>query len=289
MDKTALDQELQDKINRVVEILKKTVNGECALALAGAHAKGVADKSSDIDIFLFTDHPKSFEERERILREAADPGTSPWISATLDYPWGGSMDFSYEGTPVEVVVRTFQLMDKRLKECLNGQFEIIPQTWTSNGYYTFTYLSELSFIKPIWDPKGLLQRYQDYIKPYPSKLKASIMDCFFDRANTWINNFHYQSAIKRLDILFTGPIVLHTVLDMIQVIFAINEEYFPGDKKLEAALTKLSYCPQELLDNMEVLLCASRNQDQLQTQCDILRRVMKDIEAKMELCREGSI
>lgn len=270
---------IQDKINRIVDILKTTVNGECNIALAGAHAKGMADMNSDIDIFLFADSPKSFEERYRIIKEFSDAGTTPWVSETFDYPWGGSIDFSFEGTPVEVVVRLIPQLEKRINECLNGDFEIIPQTWTSNGYYTFTYLCELSFIKPIWDPNGLIKFYQNKIKPYPPKLKKSIIDCFFARANTWINNFHYHSAIERQDILFTSPIVLHTVLDMIQVIFALNEEYFTGDKKLEIILSKLSYCPKDLLENIEFLLSASHNSEQLKKQYNILFSIINDIKS----------
>lgn len=277
MSKMIIEQCIQDKIDRIVDILKETINGECALALAGAHAKGMADMNSDIDIFLFTDNPKSFQERYRIIKEFSDAGTTPWVSETFDYPWGGSMDFSFEGTPVEVVIRLIPQMEKRVNECLNGQFEIIPQTWTSNGYYTFTYLCELSFIKPIWDPNGLIKNYQSKIKPYPQKLKMNIIDCFFSRANTWINNFHYHSAIRRQDILFTSPIVLHTVLDMIQVIFALNEEYFIGDKKLEAALSKLPYCPKELLENLEFLLSTSHNTEKLQKQYNILCSINNDI------------
>lgn len=275
---------IQDKVKRIIEILKTTVDGDCALALAGAHAKGMADKNSDIDIFLFTDKPKSFEERSKVIKKFSDAGTTPWISDTFDNPWGGSMDFSFEGTPVEVVVRLIPQMDKRLNECLNGHFEIIPQTWTSNGYYTFTYLCELSFIIPIWDPNHLIENYQKKIIPYPSKLKKSIIDRFFARANTWINNFHYQSAIKRKDVLFTSPIVIHTVLDIIQIIFALNEEYYTGDKKLEIALDKLSYCPKELLENIEFLLTTSYDTEQLQKQSIILHNIIQNVKLKINEC-----
>jgi hypothetical protein len=74
---------------------------------------------------------------------------------------------------------------------------------------------------------------------------------------------------------------LHTVLDVIQVVFAINEEYFTGDKKLEAVLSKLPYCPAELLENIEFLLSASHSTENLQQQCDLLCRIINDIERKI--------
>ncbi len=262
-------------------MLKTTILGECAIALAGAHAKGVADAESDIDIFVFVDDLKPFDERKKIIKEFSDVGGTPWVSEELNAPWGGSMDFFYAETPIEVVVRYNSQIEKRINECLDGQFEIIPQTWTSNGYYSYIYLSELSFIKPIWDPQGLINEYQKRIASYPPKLKKAIIDCFFSRANTWINNFHYASAIKREDLLFTSPIVLHTILDLIQVIFALNEVYFTGDKKLENALSNLNYCPIDLLGNVELLLSATRSEEHLEAQRCVLQKIINDVRIKI--------
>lgn len=178
-------KDIQKKLECIIEVLKSTIKGDCILALAGAHAKGVADENSDIDIFMFVDDTKSFEERKCIIEQVADPGTTPWISPSFEtYPWGGSMDFYFQGTPVETTVRTFSQMEKRIQESLEGKFEIIPATWTSNGYYTFIYLCELSFIKPIWDPKDILKSYQKQVEVYPQKLKKAIIECFMERANT---------------------------------------------------------------------------------------------------------
>ena len=149
------------KITELVEYLKGTVEGKCAIALAGAHAKGAADASSDIDIYVFAERAKPFEERKALLSAIADPGTAPWVDERFDAaPWGGGMDFRYQGTPVEAVGRTIARMDEVIDACLAGKYEIIPATWTSNGYYTFIYLCELSFLKPVWDPDGILAAWQ---------------------------------------------------------------------------------------------------------------------------------
>ena len=97
----------------------------------------------------------------------------------------------------------------------------------------------------------------------------------------WFGNYHYESAIKRKDILFTAPIVLHTVLNFVQVLFAYNCVYFQGDKKLEEALSKLPYCPAVLLDNIEFLLCARSNVEILQKQYDILQTVRDEMSSKI--------
>lgn len=278
-----MDENTQRKIDELTELLKQTANGKCAIALAGAHAKGTADAASDIDFYLFAQEAKPYEERKRLICSAADAGTEPWLDLSFDAtPWGGTMDFMYRGTPIETTARTISMMDRVVTDCLNGKFEIIPATWTSNGYYTFIYLCELSFIKPVWDPDGILAAYQQKAAVYPAPLRRSIIKTFMGRANTWIDNFHYESAVRRADILFTAPIVLHTVMDMIQVIFALNRVYFTGDKKLEAALSKMECCPAALRSNLAFLLSTPRDPEQLDLQRQLLRQVRDELCEKAE-------
>ncbi len=272
---------LQKKIRELVEILKGTTEGKCAIALAGAHAKGVADEASDIDFYIYAERARPWEERRKMLCAAADPGTTPWVDESFDAtPWGGSMDFFYRGTPVEVSARTLDYTQNMVEDCLAGKFQIIPATWTSNGYYTFIHLCELSFVKSVYDPDGVLAAWQEKARVYPEKLRRAVMDTFMGRAGTWLGNFHYESAIRRADLLFCAPIVQHTVLDMVQVIFAQNRRYFTGDKKLEAALAGMPYCPRALLENLEFLLTTPRDSEKLRRQQDILWEIYRELREK---------
>lgn len=267
-----------EKINTIVELLKQAAAGPCAIAIAGAHAKGTADSSSDIDIYLFADSYKPYAERNSLIRSIADPDKFAWISENAeDAPWGGSMDFTLAGTPVEINFRTFAMVDRILEDCTDGRFKIIPATWTSNGYYSFIYLSELSFIRPVWDPEGRLAAYQQKVRHYPENLRQSILKIFMERAETWLDNFHYDSAIGRCDTLFTAPIVLHTLMDMVQVIFALNRKYFTGDKKLEKALSSMPICPAVLLTELPFLLNANQNAEGLARQRQILRAARNEL------------
>lgn len=278
-----MDSAIEQKIETLVEVLKQTTKDTCAIALAGAHAKGVADASSDIDFYVFAEEVQPLPVRRALIEGIADPGTTPWLDETFDAtPWGGGMDFMYQGTPVEVTARTFDRMNRVVDGCLEGKFDIIPATWTSNGYYTFIYLCELSFIKPVWDPEGALAAIQEKAAVYPGALRRSIIETFWGRTNTWLDNFHYESAVLRQDLLFTAPIVLHTLLDMIQVIFALNRTYFSGDKKLEAALSKMSVCPPALLKELRFLLSAPETAEELVRQRGLLRQIRDELAPRVE-------
>ncbi|WMJ22302.1 nucleotidyltransferase domain-containing protein [Paludicola sp. MB14-C6] len=274
-------------IQKLTQTLKSTVNGRYAIALAGSYAKGVADKSSDIDFFMFVENPKLYEDRVSIIKGIADDNMPVYVSADFnDGAWGGSMDFFYQGIPVETTVRYIDKMDSVIADCLKGEFEIIPALWTTNGYYTYIYLSEVDFIHPIDDPYGIITSYKEKIRSYPKVLKNAIIHRFFDRSNMWLDNFHYKSAIEREDIMFTGSIVKNTVLDMVQVVFALNETYFTGDKKLEKQLSKLDYCPHKLLDNVEFLMSAPKDKEKLAEQRDILIAIRDRLQYKISEIEE---
>jgi len=282
------EHQTEQMIRELAEALKRMAKGPCCIALAGAHAKGSADSASDLDFLLVLEQPAPYRDRLGVIDEIADSDGGRYMSKDFDEaPYGGSIDFRYRGIPIEVTVRTFERLSKRVEECLAGTFEIIPQAWTSNGYYTFIYLSELAFVKPLWDPDGILAAYQEKTRPYPEQLRRAIIDCFWSRANTWLDNFHYDSAIARGDMLFAAPIVLHTILDMIQVIFALNRVYFQGDKKLQENLAYMKYCPKALLKHLTFLLMASGDSNILLKQRDLLREIRDELQIKFE--SEGDI
>lgn len=278
-----MEAKTREKIRTLIELVRQTAEGRCAVALAGAHAKGTADESSDIDIFLYAERAKPLEERRKILAAAADPGTTPYLDPDFEAtPWGGSMDFQFGGTPVEVVGRTLAATDRDLQEGLAGKFEIIPATWTSNGYYTFIHLCELAFIQPVYDPDGILADYKARLDPYPPKLRKAVACTFFGRACTWLDNFHYLSAIEREDIWFCGPAVMHTVLDMVQVVFALDEVWFTGDKKLVKALSALPSCPPVLLQNAALLMSAPPDRQQLARQRALLCAARDELRGRLQ-------
>ena len=179
-----------DMISDIVTVLRSTTDGRCSIALAGSCAKGESDVHSDLDLYMLVDELKPYEEVRRIIGSIADADHSIFVSPCDAYIFGGGIDFHYRGTPIEITVKSFSAIQKRADECLEGKFEIVPQTWTSNGYYTYISLSELNFIKPIFETDGFIQSYKEKLMRYPEKLRCSIISVFWGRANTWMNNFH---------------------------------------------------------------------------------------------------
>ena len=130
-----------DKIMEITEMLKTTCNGDMTITLGGAHAKGLADELSDIDIYMYLENPKPYEVNKKILEAFADNHTVTMTKDHVSDPVGGYYVFDYKGTFTEVTTRLYSNAMKHISEAIAGRFEILPVDWTINGYYTFTYAS----------------------------------------------------------------------------------------------------------------------------------------------------
>ena len=274
--------EMGQKIMDTVEMLKNTGDGNITITLAGAHAKGLADELSDTDIYLYYENPKPYETNKLIIENFADDNRISWMTADhFSAPYGGAYSFLHKGTLVEVTTRLYENALKRIHESMEGQFEIIPQGWTINGYYTFTYASEISYVKPVWDPSGFIENTKKIIYPYSLKLKKKIIETFGSGMKSApLYNQEYVNATKRRDLFMTNYFVDKTLLNMIQVIYALNDTYFTGDKQIMKKLAALPYCPLKLLENIEFLLGAPDDGEKLSQQRELLREIVQEIDAK---------
>lgn len=275
-----------DKIMEIAEMLKTTCDGDMTITLGGAHAKGLADELSDIDIYMYMESPKPYEANRKTLEAFADGGRI--IAMTKDHfsdPVGGYYVFDYKGTFTEVTTRLYSNAMKHIGEAVAGRFEILPADWTVNGYYTFTYASEISFVKPLWDPPGFIEKTKKIIYPFPAKLKKRIFETFGAAVRAKPYKADYLNAIKRKDLLIVNYNVYSAIISMAPVIYALNDAYFTGDKQLAKKLSALPYCPKGLLENLSFLLGAPDDARKLEKQREILCGIADELARKMDAVR----
>ncbi|MCL2741217.1 MAG: hypothetical protein FWE70_03790, partial [Oscillospiraceae bacterium] len=278
-----------EEMTDIVEMVKATGNGDMTITLAGAHAKGLEDGMSDIDVYVYYADPKPHEEIKAIVEGFADDG---WAIVTKDHVSehvGGFYIFKRKGVYVEVTTRLYERALDRVRETLEGRFEILPaQNWTFNGYYTFTYASEISIVIPMWDPPRFIERTRATLFPYPRALKESIIRRFGGMMNQFANHWEYsRNAVERRDLLYTSHFVTKAVLNMVQVVFALNEAYYTGDKQVARKMAALPYVPAGLIENLPFLLGAPDDRDALARQRDTLHAIIKEVTEKSAAAMGG--
>lgn len=226
---------------------------EYGIALGGAHAKGVADAESDLDLYLFARKVLSAAERSQLCEQFDGiDRISGWGEAS-PFVQGGT-DFYYRGLKVECWLRNSDYVANIIAECQQGIVRHSLVTWTVMGFYNYCTLSDLHHMQPIDDPAGLLARWQAEVAEYPALLRQAIITSCLRAAQFWPDNFHYRTAVARADTIYVTGIVQQVVHHLIQVVFALNCVYFPGDKKLAAAIAHLPIQPERFAERIQWLL-----------------------------------
>lgn len=75
----------------------------------------------------------------------------------------------------------------------------------------------------------LIANWKERLSTYPEALKDSIIKKHVTSLEYWRNDYHYKNKAQRKDAVFLASITTRLVHDMMQVIYALNEFYYPGD------------------------------------------------------------
>jgi hypothetical protein len=277
---TVIPSEIQPVVDEVLVVVRHFTRAAYGIAVGGAHAKGAADAESDLDIYLFAEDALPRAERESRVLELC-PGVQNIVSWGDDGPLlQCGTDFDHRGLRVECWLRNTELIERAIAESQAGTVRREWVTWTTTGFYSHCTLSDVSAMIPIDDPDGILARWKALVSTYPPKLRETIVQTRLQAARFWPGNFHYSSAVERRDVIYATGIVQQVVHNLIQVLFAVNERYFPGDKKLSSALAHLDRVPENLTARIEALIFPGERPSValLQRQQADLLSLLRDVE-----------
>jgi hypothetical protein len=247
-------ESIRSTATALLHLVRSFSLSEYGIALGGAHAKGIADEESDVDLYLFATAVRPNEERAQLAA-----AFSPEVGNVVC--WGDDTLFSQAGTDfrfrerhIECWLRNAAHINETIAACQAGVVRRDLVTWTTTGFYNHCCLSDVKAMVPLADPAGILARWKSQVATYPPKLRRSIIGQHLAAAQFWPRNFHYRSAVARADVIYVTGIVQQVVHNLVQVLFALNETYFPGDKRLDEALAHLPCQPAGLRERVASLL-----------------------------------
>ncbi len=270
----------------LLDLVRSFARSEYGIALGGAHAKGSVDDESDVDLYLFATAVRPNEARARLV-EAFSPEVERVVCWGADTPFAqAGSDFRFRGRQVEVWLRNADRISAAIAECQAGVVRRDLVTWTTTGFYNHCCLSDIRVMIPLADPAGLLARWKGQVATYPPALRRAIIDQHLPAARFWPHNFHYSSAVARADVIYATGIVQQVVHNLIQVLFAVNEAYFPGDKKLDEALAHLRQVPARFRERAAWLLWPGvpATVALLRGQQEELQALLGEVEALVDAC-----
>ncbi|HEX8391334.1 MAG TPA: DUF4037 domain-containing protein [Longimicrobium sp.] len=248
----------EPRVERLISDLLPVVRGfsagPCGTALGGSWAKGGADAQSDVDVYLFCDSVGPRAERDAMVVRAFGAGAEP-------HSWGADepldqcgTDFAVDGVRVECWIRGADGVERTIAACREARIERTLSVWAVMGFFNYVALADVRAMRILDDPGGRLAGWKSLVDPYPEALRQAVLRRFTAEAAFWPRNPHYLSAVERGDAIYTSAIVQQTVQSVIQAVFALNGEYFPGEKKLASALGALAVQPVDLTARIHAIL-----------------------------------
>jgi predicted nucleotidyltransferase len=226
-------------VDGLIESLKSFEEIE-GIMLGGSRASGNYDEKSDYDFYVYINKPIPLEKRRELLDHYCvymEYGNTFW-----ELEDDGVLN---DGVDIEFIYRNIDDVDTMLE---NTVFK--HQT---GSCYTTCFWDNMIKSKIVFDRNGKLKAVQDkYQVDYPKELKENIIVNNFKLLYDYMPSFYYQveKACRRGDVNSINHRTSEFLATYFDIIFALNEETHPGEKRLIELTSKLSKLP----DNHEYIL-----------------------------------
>lgn len=268
-------------ITTIVKQIKR-VDGVNAIVLGGSRARDRHTSKSDIDLCIYYHpaHPLDLNTLELVAVEVDDSHRSGLITPIGGWgPWiNGSGWLTIQSQAVDFLYRDLQKVENIIDACLSGQVDMVYQPGHPHGFVSAIYLAEMAVCRPLWEADGKLSELKTRVQPYPPALQKALIQKF-----AWEIDFALQTgkkSIARNDVAYAAGCCFRSVACMLQVLFALNEEYWLNEKGALLIADKFPHRPVNLKERIEeaFTLLAADGQS-IEMAIVVLEKIKQEIEA----------
>lgn len=231
-------------INKLLDALSNFTQTE-AVALGGSRASGNDDPKSDYDIYVYCTDRIPVKERDELLGRLC-----------TKYEVGNSY-FEYEdncvlkdGTSADIIYRE---LDR-----FAGFVAYVAEKHKAMNGYTTCFWHNLITSKIVYDRKGELEAAQKrFSVDYPDELRENIIKRNLALLCDGMPAYNRQilKAQSRNDIVSVNHRTAAFLESYFDIIFALNRQTHPGEKKLiEICKKQCSLLPENFEENITKLL-----------------------------------
>jgi predicted nucleotidyltransferase len=251
---TNIPKEKQLLLEKLVSKLSG-ITGIAAIVLGGSYANGTQHETSDLDIglYYFEANPFSITEIQRIADEVAVEGPA---TVTGFYEWGAWVNGgAWIHTPyskVDFLYRNIDQVRRTIADAQQGIYSHDYDQQPTYGFYSVIYLAETQSCIPLYDPERLINELKQRVEVYPATLKQKVL-----ADSLWMAEFtllHARGFAKRGDIYNTVGCMARAASYLTQALFALNEKYFNGDKRVLDMLAKFPNLPSGYIEKINHIL-----------------------------------
>jgi hypothetical protein len=244
-----------DLLNSIAFELSK-VPGVIAVVLGGSYARRTARPDSDLDVGLYysKNSPPDIEAIRRCAETISVPNTPPTVVGYFKWgPWvnGGA----WIQTPVgklDLLYRNIEQVQRVIDESQEGLYQHDYYQQPTFGFVSVIYLAEIKCCLPLFDPQHLLRKLKRSVETYPAVLRQKMILNSLTTAEFTL--LHAHGFADRGDILNTVGCLTKIAFVLLQSLFALNSEYYFGDKGSLEAIDRFPLQPQSFSKRLQQFL-----------------------------------
>ena len=265
--------------DHVAKVLARHLN-PVAVALGGSMVTAASDVASDIDLYVYAETIPDNAVRAAVARTLG-AGAGAEIGNTFFEP-GDEWRHAESGADVDIMYRTPREIEGRLNAVL-GRHE------ASLGYTTCFWHNVLT-ARPLVDPTGWFVHLQTRASmEYPDALMRSVVGLNWAMLTRTKNSWLAQltAALVRKDVVSAGHRTTAFLASYFDVLFAINRQPHPGEKRLLTFAADL--CPRRpagLEPDVLALLAAAGRGDPSTKDC--AERLLEGLEPFVTAILDGT-
>lgn len=258
-------QEVQTTIQRVIEPLGG-MQGVVAVSLGGSTQSGLFDDESDLDLHVYWRAPLADNPSRAVrLEQVADAG-SITVGITS---WGLEDALRINGRTIELIY--IELDD------LQAQIDQAYGTGLNGEGYTTAQLYSVAQGCVVYDPAGVVSDMQDRLRAeYPAPTRKLLL-----RHNPGLLLIYLkqlQLAQRRGDLLSVQHRRYTVQMVYFNLLFALNSQYHPGEKRLLIHGERCALRPSNLVARWNDVACLAADDSKL---ADMFTALIDDLLALM--------
>ncbi len=221
------------------------VDGVVAVVLGGSWSRGTAHLDSDIDLGIYYDppHPPSIAALRQLAQESDDRHLPDLVTDFGEWgPWvNGGAWLQIDGRHVDWLFRDLDRVAYATDECRAGRPTCDYQVGHPHGFHNHIYLGEVHVCRPLHDPSGRLAHLKTLTDDYPPLLRQALINTYLFEAQFSIDIA--RKPAQRGDGAYVAGCLFRCVACLVQVLFALNGEYFLNEKGSVAAIDSFASHP----------------------------------------------
>jgi hypothetical protein len=227
-----------------------------AIVLGGSFARGTARSDSDLDVGIY--YSEQALPDVDAVRGCAELVSIPSQPPTVTgfYAWGPWVNGgAWIRTPAGKVDLLYRNTDQ-VRRVLEGGHQGIHQhdfyQQPTFGFTSLIYFAETKCCLPLFDRQDLISELKSRVEIYPAPLQGKVIgDCLAIAEFTFL---HAQGFALRGDIFNTAGCLTKIAFMLAQALFALNAEYYFGDKGALEATDRFPKQPKQFSARLQHIL-----------------------------------